>query len=166
MPIDGLVERPTGQHELDLADGRARLLGRGGSVERQEVPLTVALFDGTITAVAGGLVPTVSVKAWVAVPECASVALMVIGYVPCVPDAGVPARVPPAVRLTPEGRVPVSVNVIGVSPIAVTVNVLAVVAVKVAAAADVMEGPVAVTVRVKAWVAVLECASVAVMVIG
>ena len=43
------------------------------------VPLTVALFEGTITAVVGGLVPTVSVKAWVAVLEWASVAVMVIG---------------------------------------------------------------------------------------
>ena len=43
------------------------------------VPLTVALFDGTITDVVGGLLLTVRVKAWVAVLEWASVAVMVIG---------------------------------------------------------------------------------------
>ena len=45
----------------------------------EAVPLTVVLFEGTITAVVGGELLTVSVKAWVAVFEWASVALMVIG---------------------------------------------------------------------------------------
>ncbi len=43
------------------------------------VPVTVVLFDGTITDVVGGLLLTVRVKAWVAVLEWVSVAVMVIG---------------------------------------------------------------------------------------
>src|SRR6185437_179338 len=43
------------------------------------VPLTVALFDGEMTAVVGGLLLTVNVKAWVAVLEWPSVAVMVTG---------------------------------------------------------------------------------------
>ena len=82
------------------------------------------------------------------------------------PKAGVPARVPPLPRDTPEGMVPDSVKLIGVSPVAVTAKVPAVFSANVVDDADVMEGPTAVTVNVKDWVVVFEFTSVAVMVIG
>ena len=63
-----------------------------------------------------------------------------------------PARVPSAPRVTPEGRVPTSLKVIGVSPVAVTEKVPAVFSANVVEAAEVNEGAVAVTVRVKTWV--------------
>ena len=78
MPINVLLYVPplsTNWTLLMVAPVAA--LAVASSVEA--VPLTVALFAGTITAVVGGELPTVSVKAWVEVLECTSVALMVIG---------------------------------------------------------------------------------------
>ena len=82
------------------------------------------------------------------------------------PKAGVPARVPLAANVTPEGRVPTSLKLIGESPVAVTEKVPAVFSAKVVDADEVIDGPVAVTVSVKDWVDVLVLVSVAVMVIG
>ena len=86
VPVDGggrrtdqgLVVRPTGQHELDLADGQAT--GRTGrGVEPRGGAAHCRVVGGTITAVVGAELPTVSVKAWVEALEWTSVALRVIG---------------------------------------------------------------------------------------
>ena len=54
-------------------------------------------------------------------------AVIVIGYVPPVPVAGVPASTPvAAVKVTPVGSAPVSLKVGAGVPVAVTVNVPAV----------------------------------------
>jgi hypothetical protein len=109
---------------------------------------------------------TVKVKAWVAVLLLASVAVMVMGYEPDVPRAGVPESVPSELSVTPEGSEPVSENVIGVSPVAVTEKLPALFSAKLIEEAEVKTGAPAVTVNVKACVVVAELASVAVMVIG
>ena len=62
------------------------------------------------------------------------------GYVPAVPDCGVPESRPAEVRDTPVGKAPVAVNVRGGVPVAVTLNVPAVATVKVVVAALVMVG--------------------------
>ena len=62
---------------------------------------------------------TVSVKSWVAFGLTPLAAVMVIGYVPPVPAAGVPDSTSGRVRDTPLGRVPVSVNVEAGVPMAV-----------------------------------------------
>ncbi len=61
--------------------------------------------------------------------------------------AGVPAKVPLAPRVTPEGRGPVSLNVMPELPVAVTLKVPAVFSAKVVLAAEVNTGdPVTATV--------------------
>ena len=50
-------------------------------------------------------------------------AVIVIGYVPAVPAAGVPLNTPAVVNVTPDGNVPVSLKVGAGDPVAVTVNV-------------------------------------------
>ena len=65
----------------------------------------------------------------------------VSGYVPFVPDAGVPPKTPvDALNVTPEGKVPVSVSVGCGEPVAVTTKVLKASTTKVALAGLVMEG--------------------------
>src|SRR6185503_1757480 len=96
---------------------------------------------------------TVSVKLWVAFGGMPLLAVIVIGYDPPVPAAGVPARVavpsPLSVKLTPDGRLPVSVIVVAVGAV-VTVNVPAEPTAKVVWSALVISAE-AVTVRVNAW---------------
>jgi hypothetical protein len=83
---------------------------------------------------------TVSVKFCVALGATPLAAVIVIGYVPPLPGAGVPARDPAAVSVTPAGNDPVSLNVAAGVPVAVTVNVPAVPAAKLALLALVMAG--------------------------
>ena len=69
------------------------------------------------------------------------VAVTLNGYVPAVPDAGVPARTPAAViAVTPAGRVPVAANVGAGAPVAVAVKVPAEPTVKLIVPALVIEG--------------------------
>ena len=69
---------------------------------------------------------TSRMKFWVALGAVPLAAVMVMGYTPEVPAAGVPETVavlPPLLtKETPEGRAPVSVKVIGVVPVAATVK--------------------------------------------
>jgi hypothetical protein len=74
---------------------------------------------------------TIRVKAWSFDPEVL-LALMVIGYVPTVPVAGVPLKTPAVLRVTPVGSVPVvTVNVGTGEPVAITLKLPAMPAVKV-----------------------------------
>ena len=63
---------------------------------------------------------------------------------PADPDAGVPARIPAAVRVTPPGKVPLAVMAATGRPVVVTLKVPAVATVKVALLALVTTGVVAV----------------------
>jgi hypothetical protein len=67
-------------------------------------------------------------------------AVMVIGYEPPAPAAGVPLRTPAELRVTPLGRMPVSLNVGAGNPVAVTVKEPAVPTAKVALFALVIAG--------------------------
>ena len=67
-------------------------------------------------------------------------AVMVMGYVPAAPAAGVPLSLPAVVKVTPAGSVPVLVKVGAGNPVAVTVNVPATPWVNDAVAALVMAG--------------------------
>jgi hypothetical protein len=67
-------------------------------------------------------IPTVSVKLWTAFVPTPLFAVKVIGYVPAVPDAGMPLRTP-ALQVTPLGNVPDSLIAGAGNPVAVTLNV-------------------------------------------
>ncbi len=83
---------------------------------------------------------TVSVKAWGASGLTPLVAVMVMGYVPTVPDAGVPLSTPAELKVTPLGRAPVSLKVGAGKPVAATVNVPAAPTVKAVLLALVIAG--------------------------
>ena len=65
---------------------------------------------------------TVSVKLWTAFAPTPLFAVNVIGYVPDVPDAGMPLRTP-ALKVTPLGSIPDSLIAGAGNPVAVTLNV-------------------------------------------
>jgi hypothetical protein len=67
-------------------------------------------------------VPTVSVKLWIAFVPTPLLAVNVIGYIPVVPDAGMPLSTPP-LNVTPLGNVPDSLIAGAGNPVAVTLNV-------------------------------------------
>jgi hypothetical protein len=67
---------------------------------------------------------TVRVKTWVAFVPTPLLAVIVIGYEPTVPNAGVPLSAPAEVSVTPLGSAPVSLKVGVGKPVAVTVNEL------------------------------------------
>jgi hypothetical protein len=69
-----------------------------------------------------GVWSTVSVKLCVAFGETPLLAVIVMGYVPPVPAAGVPLSKPAEVSVTPLGSEPVSLKVGTGKPVAVTVN--------------------------------------------
>ena len=79
-------------------------------------------------------------------------AVMVSGYVPALPAAGVPDSRPEADKVTPAGRAPLSENVGAGKPLAVTWKLSNLVTVAVALLALVSEGGWS-TVRVNVWVA-------------
>jgi hypothetical protein len=85
----------------------------------------VVLLALVITGAALGVF-TVSVKLWVAGVATPFVAVIVIEYVPPLPEAGVPLRVavplPLSLKVTPLGRAPVSVNDGDGKPVVNTVN--------------------------------------------
>jgi hypothetical protein len=99
---------------------------------------------------------TVRVKLWVAGEPTPLVAVMVMGYVPPVPLAGVPARVavplPLSVKVTPVGSVPDSPSDAAGNPVAVTVKVPADPVVNVVEAADDTAGAWSIA-NVNVWVA-------------
>src|SRR5205085_10343886 len=77
---------------------------------------------------------TVSVNAWVACGATPLEAVIVTGYEPPVPAAGVPDSVPLAASVTPDGSVPVVTAKVGAGkPVPATVNVPAVPTAKVVA---------------------------------
>jgi hypothetical protein len=155
-------ETPEGRPPVSV-----KLIGASPFAVTAKVPVAPSANEIDAAEVnTGAEAPTVKVKDWAEVFELASVAVMVIGKLPALPKAGVPARVPLAPRDTPEGRAPTSLKLIGVSPVAVTENVPAVFSANVVEDAEVNEAAVAVTVRVNDCVVVLVLASVAVMVIG
>src|SRR5258708_6632599 len=101
---------------------------------------------GSAQVTVGATRPTVSVKDCVASDPTPLLAVIVSGYVPAVPAAGVASSVavPLAlfVNVTPEGKAPVSVIVLAAGdPVVVTVNVPATPTVNVAAFALVIVGP-------------------------
>jgi muconolactone delta-isomerase len=67
-------------------------------------------------------VTTVSVKLWTAFVPTSLLAVNVIGYVPAVPDAGMPLRTP-ALKVTPLGKFPDSLIAGTGNPAAITLNV-------------------------------------------
>src|SRR5215472_14669475 len=73
-----------------------------------------------------GAVPTVSVKVWVAGVPTPLLAVKVMGYVPTLPDAGVPLSVPVPfalpVKVIPLGNAPASVKVGAGKPVVITGN--------------------------------------------
>ena len=84
---------------------------------------------------------TVRVKFWVAFGNVPLLAVNVKGYVPAVPAAGVPLKIPVAgAKDTPVGKEPVMERVGAGEPVAVTVKVFAMPTVKVVAFALVMTG--------------------------
>ena len=101
---------------------------------------------GVVVAAASSrcLVPTVSVKLWVALGAVPFAAVIVRGYVPPLPAAGVPPNVavplPLFVRVTPDGRVPVSEIVAAGKPVVETVKLAAAPTVKVTPAPVVIVG--------------------------
>jgi uncharacterized membrane protein len=122
------------------------------------LPLT-AVAVKLVGVVGGGSSCTVSVKLCVAAGLTPLLAVMVSGYVPFVPVAGVPLSVavwfPLLVNVTPLGSAPVSV-IVGVGvPVVVTVKVPAPPTVKVVLLALVIAGAwfAALTVSVKLCVA-------------
>jgi hypothetical protein len=121
--------------------------------DAEEPTLQVALF----ALVIAGAWFTLNVKLCDAFPAL-SLALMVIGYVPPLPAAGVPLNVPVPLPLstkaTPLGSAPVSVKAGVGKPVVVTEKVPAVPTINVVPLALEITGPVfsGFTVRVKAWV--------------
>ena len=84
---------------------------------------------------------TVKVKLWMELGAIPLLAMMLIGYEPPVPAAGVPVNTPKLLKVTPLGRAPDSLNVGDGVPRAVTVNVPTEPMEKVVALALVMTGP-------------------------
>src|SRR3954447_21128244 len=85
---------------------------------------------------AWGASATVRVNVWVTSPPTPLWAVIVSGYTPPLPAAGVPARVadpPPPWNVTPSGNVPDAERVGAGKPVAVTVTVPATPTTKVAA---------------------------------
>jgi hypothetical protein len=115
---------------------------------------------------------TVSVNDWFAGEPTPFVAVIVIGYEPAVPAAGVPASVadplPLSMNVTPLGSVPVLVSVGAGKPVVVTANVPALPTVKAVLLADVIVGASGwlETVSVKPWLAGEPTPFVALIVIG
>ena len=124
--------------------------------------VTVKLFDDPSTNdveaadVMPGAWSTVSVNDWLASGLTPFVALMVSGYVPPVPAAGVPDRVAVplawATKVTPAGRDPVLETVAAGLPVVITVKLPEDPTVKVVEDADVIAGAAS-TVKVNDWVA-------------
>lgn len=87
---------------------------------------------------------TVRVKAWVAGVPTPLLAVNVREYVPAVPDAGIPLRVPEpfplSVKVTPAGSFPVSAKDGAGKPVVKTVNDADMPAIKVVLLGLVMEG--------------------------
>jgi len=73
-----------------------------------------------------GAVPTVRVKVWVAGVPTPLLAVKVMGYVPTLPDVGVPLSVPVPfplpVKVIPLGNAPASVKVGAGKPVVITGN--------------------------------------------
>ena len=88
----------------------------------------------------GVILFTLSVKFCVASVPTPLFAVMVIGYVPTVPNAGVPLSTPAEVKVTPLGSAPVSVKLGAGKPVALTVNDPTVFTVNVALLALVIAG--------------------------
>ena len=86
---------------------------------------------------------TVRVKLCVAFGATPLFAVIVIGYVPPVPAAGVPLNTPAAESVTPLGKVPVCEKLGAGAPVAVTLNDPAVPTVKVVALPLVIAGGIA-----------------------
>jgi len=108
---------------------------------------------------------TVRVKACGASGLMPLLALIVIGYEPTLPSAGVPLNTPAVVNVTPLGNAPVSLKVGAGKPVAVAVNDPALSTVNVALFALVMAGACP-TVSVKFCVALGVTPLLAVMAIG
>ena len=90
-------------------------------------PTVNVALEALVMAGAAVARDTVSVKLCVAFVPTPFAAVIVIGYVPLVPAAGVPARIPVAgVKVTPDGNVPVILIVGTGVPVAVAVKVPAV----------------------------------------
>ncbi len=103
-----------------------------------KVPALPSVKVVLATEVMIGAALTVRVKVWVAsVP----IPLEAVRVIENTPDwVGVPARTPPAVRVTPVGRAPVSLKVGAGEPVAVAVRVPALPSVKLVLAVEVMVG--------------------------
>jgi hypothetical protein len=136
FPVEGVNVTPVGNAPVSL------IVGAGNPVT---VTVNVAAAP-TVKVVLFALVTaevwfTVSVKFWVASVPAPLWAVIVKGYVPPLPDAGVPLSVAvAAVNVTPLGSTPVSMNVGAGKPVAVTGNVPAVPTVKVVLFALVIAG--------------------------
>jgi hypothetical protein len=97
-------------------------------VSLSDVVPTGAVIESAVPHV-GAEVHTSRVKVWVALGEVPLAAVIVMGYAPEVPPAGVPDRVavpvePPLLtKVTPLGRAPVSVNITGVVVVLLVVTV-------------------------------------------
>jgi hypothetical protein len=97
-----------------------------------------------LAEVMAGAWSTFRVNDWVALGLTPLLAVMVIGYDPPVPPAGVPDSVavpsPLSLKVTPLGRFPLSVSAGAGGPVVVTVKVPAEPAVNVVLLAEVMAG--------------------------
>ena len=90
------------------------------TVKDPAAPTVNAVLFALATAAGWFTVKVKFCEASVPIPLCAVNAM---GYVPDVPLAGVPLRIPvPGLNVTPEGNVPVSDRVGAGRPVAVTVN--------------------------------------------
>jgi hypothetical protein len=119
---------------------------------KEKVPAEPTVNVVVVPDVIAGSVATMRVKLWVAEGEAPFEAVIVIGYVPAVPDGAVPASTPRLENVTPVGRAPTSENVEGGVPLAFTVNEPAEPTVNVVAAAEVKAGACS-TLNVKNWMA-------------
>jgi len=108
----------------------------------REVVPAGAVIESAVPHV-GAEVHTSRVKFCVALGAVPLAAVIVMGYAPEVPAAGVPDRTPAELSVTPLGSAPVSVKVIGVVPVAVTVKLPPVPTPKLVEVALVMTGAVA-----------------------
>ena len=146
---------PDGSTPVSLTEG----VGTPVVVTSKLLEMSVVNVVAAALVIAGArLAATVSVKLWVAAGDTPLEAMIVNGYVPALPAAGVPERlaVPLSLstKVTPEGSVPDSLSEGVGSPVVVTVKPLATLTVNVVAAALVIAGAWgAATVSVKLWVA-------------
>ena len=112
------------------------------TVKAQALPTVQVVWSALVIP---GAWLTVRVKVWVAAGLTPFVAVIVNGYVPPVPAAGVPASVavpsPLSVNVTPDGSAPVSDNAELGTPVDVTVKVPAWPTVKVVPAGLVIRAP-------------------------